>query len=464
MCGVDQILDRLFLDRALVERALASMRQHLVRAGDFRFSDSPEDEIYAFATPFFIPEALHAELEGWTNAIVQALEREARLLRGNPEEADRTLSFASELDRELFLQGGLSEESLPIHRLDFAIEENGRPRLMEVNCGCPGGELDPALVAEAFMASPFMREVEGRLQQLSKGARLAPYQDPRDESLAKIMRCYEAFRRDHQRLPRKPTIALVTTSAQARFMIPECRGIARHYESLGYRTLVGDLLELEVRGEEVMLRGQTIHLIFRKFSTESFRRRLMDFESFGRRACRGVEALWEATARGLVCMVNPLGSTYLQDKGLLELLGIRYPELGPVLLETHVLEADLPSREPSLWKAIGEGEEFVLKKRRSFGGRHVILEPEKVKALGARIIREEPGKWVAQRRVSIPGYPFSVEDRGRIEVSRFPFTVSLFGRSCFVRVGTTAPHEPINAHGGGAATCGLVLLGANPSG
>ncbi len=454
---IEGVLERMLLDEALVGKAMAAMRDYLVRSGDFRFLDSPADGIYPFATPFVMQEGLQADLRTWTSRIVQALEDEARLLRADPEQAQRTLSLSSPLDRELFFHSNPLGESLPIHRLDFALQVPGPPKLLEVNCGCPGGELDPALVAEAFTASPLQRAVEGELDRVSPGTRMSPHLDPRDESLGNILRCYEGFRRDHRGFPDKPTIALITTSAQRRFMIPECRGIARHYESRGYRAMVGDLLELEVAKDEVRLRGETIHLIFRKFSTDSFKRRMMDEEAFDPRTRRRIGTLLEAVSNGLVCMVNPLGSTYLQDKGLLESLGVRHPELGRVVLETHVLGLDFPSREPSLWRAVCAGEEFVLKRRHSFGGRHVIMEPEKIKAMGPRIIQEEPGRWVAQRRGPAISYPFALWDSRGIEVGRFPYTVSLFGGSCFVRVGRGGPHEPINAHNGGAATCGLSL-------
>lgn len=454
---IDDIMERLLADPTLVEKGMAAMRDYLVRSGDFRFLDSPADGIYPFATPLVMQDSLQAELQAWTTRIAEALENEAQLLRTNPEQAERTLSLASPLDRDYFFCPNPFGESLPIHRLDFALQDTCPPRLLEVNCGCPGGELDPALVAEAFMASPLLGALERDLGEVSKNTRLAPYLDPRDESLRNILRCYEAFRRYHRGFPDNPTIALITTSAQARFMIPECSGIARHYESRGHRTMLGDLLELEVRNDEVQLKGETIHLIFRKFSTDSFKRRMMDQNAFSQDTLKRVRALWEAVSSGLVCMVNPLGSTYLQDKGILETLGVRYPELGRVVLETHVLGLDFPSREPSLWRAICKGEEFVLKRRHSFGGRHVIMEPEKIKVVGPRIIKEEPGRWVAQRRVPVSRYPFAFEERGHMEVGRFPFTVSLFGGSCFVRVGRGGPHEPINAQGGGAATCSLSL-------
>lgn len=454
---IDGIMERLLADPILVKKGMAAMRDYLVRSGDFRSLDSPEEDIYPFASPFVVQESLQAELQTWTKRIVEAMEGEAQLLRADQEQAQKTLFLASSLDRDLFCSGQAFTESLPIHRLDFALEDTGFPRLLEINCGCPGGELDPALVAEAFMASPLLRVMEGGLREVSASTGLAPYVDPRDESLENIMRCYETFRRDHKGFPEDPIIALITSSAQARSMIPECRGIARHYESRGRRTMVGDLLELEVGDDEVRLRGQKVHLIFRKFSTNSFKRRMMDESTFGEQTCKRVRMLFEAVSRGCVCMVNPLGSTYLQDKGLLEALAMRHPELGRILLETYVLGPDFPSREPSVWRAICAGEEFVLKRRYSFGGKHVILEPEKIKVMGPRIIEEEPGHWVAQRRGHLISYPFALTDGRHIEIGRFPCTVSLFGGSCFVRVGRGGPHEPINAQGGGATTCVLSI-------
>ena len=448
---------RSFLEEKGLRRGLDHMRQTLIASGDFRFEKSPKEEIYAFATPLLLTQDQSEGLFHGTQRVVRALEETGSWLRSHPLEARERLRLFSDMEEEFFaLDPGFSEH-LPIHRLDFAFSPHSQPQLLEVNCGCPGGELDPALVAGAFLASPLAQGLNAALSHTGHKELSVEFQDPRNDSLTTLMRIYQAFGRIRPEFPEQPTVALITTSAQAHFMLPECRGIARHYVESGYRTLIGDLLELEARGDQVRLRGEPIHLIFRKFSTQSFRRRMEDEDLFGREACHRVREVWEALSQRRLCMVNPLGSTWLQDKGLLEHIRTKCPELCGIVCETHILGSDFPATNPAIWKAICKGQEFILKRRHSFGGRHVILHPESVKARAPQIIREEPGQWVAQRRAPIPTYPFAIRDGHGIKVGAFPYTLSPFGRSCFVRVGKGGLHDPVNAHGVGAATCALVV-------
>jgi hypothetical protein len=438
-----------------MRRGLDRMEEILVGSGDFRFLDSAPGDIYSFATPFFLPEAQHLRIRDWVGKVVAAVESLGLRLRQDAAMAREHLLLDSPLEREIFSTDPGFGEMLPIHRLDLVLAENAPPNLLEVNCGCPGGELDPARVAEAFAGSRMRLDLVGGGFEGSTEA--VEFFDPRDESLEILLRCYGVFRKARPALPEIPTIALVTSSAQAHFMVPECRGIAAHYRKRGYTTVVGDLLELEAQSDEVLLRGDPVHLIFRKFSTESFRRRMEDRDRFGPQTCLRVRKIWEAVARRQVCMVNPVGSTWLQDKGLLEPLRAKHPELQEVVCETYVLRPEFPALNPTIWQAACSGHEFVLKRRHSFGGRHVILDPELVKSRAPQIIQEEPSRWVAQRRVPVPTYPFAIRDRTGSKIGRFPHTFSSFGRSCFVRVGTGGPYDPVNAHAEGAATCAFVL-------
>ncbi len=432
------------------------MRQTLIASGDFRFDNSTEEEIYAFATPILLTQDQSDRLFHGAQRVIRALEETGSWLRSHPFEARERLQLSSDLDEEFFaLDPGFSEH-LPVHRLDFSLSPDGQPQLLEVNCGCPGGELDPALVAGAFLSSPLPQRLSELLHQVNHEEIVYKFHDPRNDSLNTLLRIYQNFRQILPEFPKKPTVALITTTAQAHFMLPECRGIAQHYTKSGYRTLIGDLFDLEAGRDQVRLQGEPIHLIFRKFSTRSFRRRMEDEGLFGRKACHRVRAVWEALVHRRVCMVNPLGSTWLQDKGLLEYIRAKYIELCDIVCETRILGSDFPTTNLAIWKAICEGQEFILKRRHSFGGRHVILHPESVKARAPQIIGEEPGQWVAQRRASIPTYPFAIRDGHGIKVGAFPYTVSPFGRSCFVRVGKGGLYDPVNAHGAGAATCALV--------
>ena len=217
--------------------------------------------------------------------------------------------------------------------------------------------------------------------------------------------------------------------------------------------MVGQLGDLEASERTLLLRGETVHLVFRKFSTQSLRLRLERGSRYPGFESIGARALWETVSTGGVCLVNPLGSTLLQDKALMELMWKECPDLREQLPRTVLLEPRLRDQEPDLFQCILGGEDFVLKRRISYGGKQVILDPERIRLEAPRILREEPGRWVAQSRVRLSRREFAAWDGQGVRVGIFPFVLGPFGRSCFVRVGLHGQAtSPVNAHAGSAAT------------
>ncbi|MEJ5376557.1 MAG: hypothetical protein WHX93_08260 [bacterium] len=422
-----------------LEALILRMRDLLVEEENFRFLNSPKPEIYSFCTPLILTREEHENMAKLVELFCQALEQVGDYLARKRSEARQWLQFSSQLEEEFFFLDHGFHERLPIRRLDMAMDPQGRMLLMEINCGCPGGELDPALVAAAYRKASY--------PQTGRGVFL----DPRDESLESILRCYRQFKRKRPWMPCKPTIALLTSRAQAHFMLPECRGIAEHYRNRGYRVGVGTLEDLETQGEALLLKGEPVHLVFRKFSTQSLRLRLEEPSRFDLPEVLGAKLLWESVCAARVCLVNPLGSTFLQDKGILELIGRENPELREYLPETFILGHRIRAQEPDLFRSILRGHSFVLKKRASYGGKHVILDPDDIRRQVPRILKEEPGKWVAQRRVGFCRKEFVAWDGNMIRLGAFPFVLSPFGKSAFVRVGLDGRSWiPINAHAGSA--------------
>lgn len=423
------------------EEIILGMRSLLVREKNFRFLDSPAQEIYPFCTPLVVSRKTHEKTTRLVESFSRALEQIGAHLAANRNLARQMLQFSSGLEEEFFFLDHGFGQRLPIRRLDMAMDSRWRSFLLEINCGCPGGELDPALVAKAYWKAANCLERPG------------VFLDPRDESLDILLDCYKEFSKTRPWMPPKPTIALLSSRSQARFMLPECRGIAAHYRSRGYGALVGSLEDLEVDGSSLLLRGEPVHLVFRKFSTQSLRLRLEKQSSYNSREVLGAKQLWEALCAQRICLVNPLGSTLLQDKGLLELIWQTQPHLRRHLPETFVWGPGLKEKEPDLFQCILTGESFVLKKRASYGGRHVILDPDAIKSEAVRLVQEEPDKWVAQKRVVPRREKFLAWDGTSVRRGRFPFVLSPFGRSAFVRVGLEAARaSPINAHGGSATT------------
>ncbi len=431
-----------------MESLLLQMADILIRDGNFRSQGSYPEEIYPFSTPLFLEPSLHRKLLQVHRETKDSLDLLAREMRNNPNLCKDFLGLRTPLEMGFLLMDHGYKSLLPIVRSDFALDSEERVFLLEVNCGCPGGELDPAIVADAYFRA-------------SRQSPMGNFLDPRGESLETILGCYREFREGRPHFPETPRVALVTSKAQRWFMLPECRGIADHYSAMGFETLVGEIGELDFRDGKLHLRGEPVDLVFRKFSTQSFKLRLLEPENFPEEA-HGAKSLWRALEGSAVCMVNPLASTFFQDKGILALLIREFPQLRSVIPETHILGGDLPQLDPPLYEEILRGGAFVLKKRMSFSGRHVIMAPQEVERRLPQLIKEEPDRWIAQRRVDPAKAFFGVFSRGDLKAGNFPFVVSLFGRSAFVRVGHgTSPHEPINAHMGSATTFLLTPKGEN---
>jgi len=444
-------------DRTVLEDGMRRMADWLITNGNFRLEGDPPQRIYSFGTPLFLSHSMHESMVRWTRKVSLALEELGRHFLRRPDAAKSLQLFRDPVEEEFFRLDVDLPWLAPIFRLDLAVEAStGTFRLMEINCGCPGGELDPALVAHAFQGSSLRLCLERISSSDTDRPRIWRFYDPRRESLERLLRCYTAFRKANPSLPVHPTIALITSEAQAHFMLPESRGIAEYFSAKGYRVRIGGLLDLEPHGEEILLQGEPVHLLYRKFSTHSFRLRMEDGDRFGEKTVRRVRGIWKAVQEGQVCVINPLGSTFLQDKGLLECLLKRHPDLAPLVPTTVILREELPHEDPDCWKEITRGEAFILKRRRSFSGRHVVMEPDAVRQLAPKLLKEEPGQWVAQERISLARYPFAVMRQGSIRMGVFPFTVDPFGWSCFVRVGIGDPWGPINAHRGSAEGFALI--------
>lgn len=422
-----------------MDELLAKMAEILISCGNFKSVESSPHEIYPFATPLFVDAKLYEKMIEVQREVRECLDVLAKRARKDWGLARRLLGIKGPLEMGFLLMDHGYTSMIPIVRSDLALDKEGRIFLLEVNCGCPGGELDPAVVADAYFKASG-NEPKGL------------FCDPRGESLEGILKSYEEFRQRRPEFPQRPRVGLVTSRAQKWFMVPECNGIAQYYRAMGLDVVVGEMEELDYVGGKILLRGNPLELIFRKFSTQSLKLRLTRPESFPDEA-HGAVSLWRALEDSAVCMVNPLSSTFFQDKGLLAILREEFPKLENVIPETHILDEWFPQTNPSLYEEILRGESFVLKKRLSFSGRHVIMAPQEIQKRVPEILKEEPRKWVAQRKIDLAKGFFGALAKGRPVAGEFPFVVSLFGQSAYVRVGLGASvDEPINAHMGSATT------------
>ena len=439
----------------LVRCSISSISKKLNECGDFRYLHMPKGTIYPYASPAFITEEGSEDLRKATKIVVDCLEDVAQRMKADPSLMEKLLPGLDETTRWGFLQGHGYRKSMPIYRLDLAMMARGI-QLMEINTGCPGGELDSGLIGRYFLEEEMLRTFRSSLH----GEYQFSFYDPREDSLLRLLGCYTEFRvNTGGEFPEDPTIALVTGPAQAYYLMPECRGIAQYYRERGYQTMVGDLLDLKRQKGKVILQGKQIHLIFRKFSTDSFLRR-MDPErsNIPQDQREKVRDLYEACLNREVCMVNPLFSTVMQDKGLLAHMWANYPQLRSLVPETYILSPDVLGRGGGLADRIREGEEFILKRRISYGGKWVRLDPSDIRTSFDSLLSKEPDRWIAQRRIEVPKGFFLYVDNARYEMGTYYYNINSFGESFFLRVSPGSRTTPINAsHGAGASA--LIVLG-----
>lgn len=433
----------------LVRSSISRISKRLDECDDFRYLHMPRGTIYPYASPAFITEEGAEELRNATQLAADCYEDLARRMKADPSLTEGLMPHLDEMIKHGFHQDHGYRKSLPIFRLDLAMTGEGL-RMMEINTGCPGGELDGGLIGRSFLED----ELFGAFRTSLGGRYQFSFFDPREDSLLRILDCYAEFRNTSGGgLPEDPTIGLITSTAQAYYLMPECRGIARYYRERGHHAVVGDLFDLERRNGRVTLRGERVHLVFRKFSTESFLRR-MDPErpTYTLEQRKRVRDLFEASLNREVCIVNPLFSTVMQDKGLLAHVRDHYPQLRDLIPETYILSPDLLARKGRVMDRIKGGEEFILKRRISYGGKWVKLKPREIRQNFDSLLSHVPNQWIAQRRVEVPKGFFVYADNARYEMAHYYYNINSFGKSFFLRVSPGNRDTPINASQGGAAS------------
>ncbi len=419
-------------------QALARVRQKLDDCPHFGV-DTAEGTArsYPFATPLLVEAAAQKRLSTVVQTVRTALQDVGeRLRRGEDLLPGRSFYTATITPERFGFDHGYAEIA-PIIRLDLSPTAHG-PMTLEINTGCPGGEADGGILAQTFFSDPLLSESIARIGQTT-------FVDPRRESLEKILRVYQEFRaRVRPELPSRPAIGIVTSEAQQEALRPEALATAEYYRAQGYETVTGDLSALMMREGRPRLDSSEIHLLYRKFSTISFFKRLNDPTDYPHLA-----EVHEAYRERRYCMVNPLSSTLLQDKGLLYVLRRDYPETHSMIPETWLLDSDLPC-DAALWERVRSGEEFIVKRRISFAGKWVILDPEEIRARIPELLSNEPGRWIVQKRIEPARDTFAVVRGETIDVGTRAYNVAAFGASFFVRVSLGGPFNPINAGTGGA--------------
>ena len=186
---------------------------------------------------------------------------------------------------------------------------------------------------------------------------------------------------------------------------------------------VVELRDLRSSGERLVLAesGRPVDVLWRRTSEERLRDDAGRLNELGR-------ALLAPLRAGRLAVVNAFGTGVADDKRVLPHVEdlIRF-FLGeePRLASAATYDLADPA---TLTAALERLDELVVKPRDGSGGRGVVVGPSATRAQledTRRVLRSEPGRWVAQETVALSTHPTLVE--GRLEarhVDLRPYVVS----------------------------------------
>ena len=186
---------------------------------------------------------------------------------------------------------------------------------------------------------------------------------------------------------------------------------------------VVELSDLRVRGDRLVLAGsgRGVDVLWRRTSEERLR------EDSGRLNRLG-EALLGPLRAGRLAVVNAFGTGVADDKRVLPRVEdlVRF-FLGeePTLPSAQTYDLADPTALATALERLGE---LVIKPRDGSGGRGVLIGPAATRAQLEeirRILRSEPGRWIAQETIALSTHPTLVG--GRLEarhVDLRPYVVS----------------------------------------
>jgi len=138
------------LNPDLINSSISRVSKRLDECNNFRYLHMPKGVIYPYASPAFITEEGVEELRKGTQLIANCYEDLAGRMKANPSLMEKLLPGLDEVNKEGFLKDHGYGKSLPIYRLDLAMTARGF-QMMEINTGCPGGELDGGLIGRFFL-------------------------------------------------------------------------------------------------------------------------------------------------------------------------------------------------------------------------------------------------------------------------------------------------------------------------
>ncbi len=245
------------------------------------------------------------------------------------------------------------------------------------------------------------------------------------ELIATLLEAYSHIRARHSDLPESPRLALI--DAEGSPAVPEFRIICAAAGRQGLDAVHGTLGELDYDGSTLHLRGEPVHIVYRRALLE-------DLD----------QADLVAAARdGRVCIVNPFRARVANNKKLFALFDD--PRFAHLIEgdELEVVQKTIPwtrvlrpgrvsygSWTIDLLPFVADNRErLVLKPASSYGGRNVSLGMETPQEGWEEIIAAHADRadFIVQEYVPVPEEMFPTIEGGHVQMRLKRFNINPFG-------------------------------------
>jgi glutathionylspermidine synthase len=240
-----------------------------------------------------------------------------------------------------------------------------------------------------------------------------------------LIDAYRQLRADRPELPDQPRLALVDVEGSP--SVPEFRIVCAAARRAGFEALLGTLGEVEYDGSLLRVRGEPVHLVYRRALLED---------------CPEGDLVAAARDRS-AAIVNPFRARVANNKKLFALL--QDPRFAHLVeeKERRVIDETIPWTRVlrdgrasygewvvDLLPFVSDNRErLVLKPASDYGGHGVSLGMETEQAVWDRLIEDhvEEGDFVVQEYVPVPEEMFPTVEDGRVQMRLKRFNINPFG-------------------------------------
>ena len=344
--------------------------------------------------PNFISPKQSRQLQYTVEKISSALNKFIGLYLKN-QQVRELMKFTTAEDELFFIEPHYSIP-LVITRLD-AFMNDYEVKFLEFNCDSPAGTAYSDVLEDGF------REILNNYAFLNSWK--IEFINRQERFFQALLNCYKEFRQTYPQFPEKPTVAIVDweeVSTASEFVL-----LKEFFESKGVSTLITSPQKFQINGNNMVVEGKPIHLIYRRVITRELIQKLDEVQNF----LQGVKD-------GLACMCNPFRSYIVGNKKVLALLtDDRFQDIYD-REELEVIRKAIPwTKILADMKASYDGymvnlhdfisdnkDNLVLKPANSYGGKDVFLGRETDQATWDNVINQNIASedWVVQQYVDIP--------------------------------------------------------------